>query len=70
MKTEEIRATEIAITPYLTLTLFSVPGSSDIDYNTPGRSRHDVPAASCAGGEREWRLLTLAQSPARSLLHT
>ena len=62
MKTEEIRATEIAITPYLTLILFSMPDSVDSDRTTSSRSRHIPPAAAGASGKPEWRLPPLAES--------
>ena len=69
MKTEEVRTTEIAITPYLTLIVFSMPDSADSDNETPSRSRHNAPAAARARDKPEWRLPPLAQASARSRLH-
>ncbi len=53
MKTEDVRMTEIAINPYLTLILFSVPPSARTANATPrnlgGDARLDCRAACDAG---------------------
>ena len=43
MKTEDIRATELAITPYLTLILFSTPANGRAENTILGSSIHDAP---------------------------
>src|SRR5271167_4512932 len=40
VKTEDVRATEIALTPYLSLILFSMPGDTKTKSKSLGRSMH------------------------------
>ena len=62
MKTEDIRATEIAITPYLTLILFSVPGSNGVESNAPGSSVSSGQVLADAADATEWSLPSLARA--------
>lgn len=62
MKTEDIRATEIAITPYLTLILFSVPDSNRAESNAPGSSISSGRVLANEADAREWSLPSLVRT--------
>ncbi len=69
MKTEDIRATELAITPYLTLILFSTPANGRAENTILGSSIHDAPPLADAVRKPEWDFPPLEGSQERSPLH-
>jgi hypothetical protein len=70
MKTEEVRATEIALTPYTTLILLSLPASGSAQTTILDSSIDDSPALAGASHKEEWKLPPLARQQERSSLHT
>ncbi len=70
MKTEEVRATVIALTPYTTLILFSLPASGRAQTTILDSSLDDSTALPNASHKVEWKLPPLARPQERSPLRT
>lgn len=69
MKTEDVRATEIALTPYVTLILFSIPGISNTDDEIASSFADSAPTLAGACDAPQWRFPSLAESPERRPVH-
>lgn len=69
MKTEDIRATETALTPYLTVILFSTPGNTGIDDRSASCFMHGAPTLAGASATPEERFPPLAELPETSPVH-
>ena len=69
MKTEDVQATEINLTDYLTLILFSVPASARVEDEILGHSNPQAPALASAIDRSEWSSPPLDGLNERSPLH-
>jgi len=69
MKTEEVRATRAALTPYTTWILFSLPENGKAQTTILDSSVDHSPALARASHKAEWELPSLARPRKISRLH-